>query len=288
MIYKKKLAYLYRLTKKPQNAIEILEKLLKRGKIDFEICYNLAIAYVNIDELEQGKENLKKCISLEPDNPVARKDLGIVYLKMNYADWALDEFQTAINLEPNNSEHYFNYAVALYQTQEYAKADEYFKKMLELDKDNPAYLAYYGENLLALNKKDEAKEILLKTIKSGHASYKAKFTLAKIYFEDKNYKTSRDLLLDIKDAPNNPEILNLLAQNFMKLKEYKTAAGIFNKLTETYPNNHIILCDLAKCETKIGEYNNAKKHLEQALTLFPDFEYGLKILKEVQQNEPEQ
>ncbi len=74
----------------------------------------------------------------------------------------------------------------------------------------------------------------------------------------------------------------------MKLKEYKTAAGIFNKLTETYPNNHIILCDLAKCETKIGEYNNAKKHLEQALTLFPDFEYGLKILKEVQQNEPEQ
>ena len=28
----KKLAYLYRLKKKPQNAIEILEKLLKRGK----------------------------------------------------------------------------------------------------------------------------------------------------------------------------------------------------------------------------------------------------------------
>ncbi len=45
----------------------------------------------------------------------------------------------------------------------------------------------------------------------------------------------------------------------MKLKEYKTAAGIFNKLTETYPNNHIILCDLAKCETKIGEYKMQKK-----------------------------
>ncbi len=134
---------------------------------------------------------------------------------MNYADWALDEFQTAINLEPSNAEHYFNYAVALYQTQEYAKADEYFKTALELDKDNPAYLAYYGENLLALNKRMKQKEILLKTIKSGHASYKAKFTLAKIYFEDKNYKTSRDLLLDIKDAPNNPEIFKPFGAKFL-------------------------------------------------------------------------
>ena len=144
----KKLAYLYRLTKNPQSTIEILEKLLKRGKIDFEIYYNLALAYISKEDFEAGKENLKKCISLEPENPVARKDLGILYLKMNYTDWALDELNKAIQLEPDNPENYFNYAMALNKTQEFEKADEYFKKAIELDKNVSDYYSYYGENLL--------------------------------------------------------------------------------------------------------------------------------------------
>ena len=73
-----------------------------------------------------------------------------------------------------------------------------------------------------------------------------------------------------------------MAQNFMKLKDYKTAAGILSKLKEAYPDNHILLCDLAKCEIKIGEYDNAKENIKKALMQFPGFDYGLKLLKEVE------
>ena len=107
----------------------------------------------------------------------------------------------------------------------------------------------------------------------------------KLYFDEKKYKIAKDLLLDVVNAPNNPEILNLLAKSYMKLKDYKMAAGIFKKLTENYENNHILLCDLANCELNMGEFKNAKEHAKKALMIFPDFEDGLKILKEIQKEE---
>ena len=183
---------------------------------------------------------------------------------MNYTDWALDELNKAIQLEPDNPENYFNYAMALNKTQEFEKADEYFKKAIELDKNVSDYYSYYGENLLLERKNEEALEALKIAINLSPKNYKAKFTIAKIYFEDKKYTISKDLLLDIVDIPN-PEISNLLAKCYMKLKEFKMAAGIFKKLSNEYPNNHILLCDLAKCQIKMEEFENAKENAKDRM-----------------------
>ena len=93
------------------------------------------------------------------------------------------------------------------------------------------------------------------------------------------------MLLDIVDAPNAPEVLNLLAKCYMKLKDFKMAAGIFKKLAGKYSENHLLLCDLAKCEMKIGEVESAKENAKKALLIFPDFEDAIKILKETQKGE---
>ncbi len=92
-------------------------------------------------------------------------------------------------------------------------------------------------------------------------------------------------MLDITDSSGSEEILNLLAKNYMKLKEYETAANIFHKLSHEYPENHLLLCDLARCEIKLGKLDHAKEHIKKALMIFPDFEEGIKLLKEVQNNE---
>ena len=113
---------------------------------------------MNIDELEQGKENLKNVYHW---NQIIRLQGRIwdCIFKDELCRLGFDEFQTAINLEPSNAEHYFNYAVALIiKHKNMPKLMNILKQHFELDKDNPAYLAYYGENLLALGKKDEAKK----------------------------------------------------------------------------------------------------------------------------------
>ena len=89
----KKYAALLRLTGNDEKAIEKLEELIKRGKVDVEIYYNYALSLINLDELEGAKEAFKKCIALEPHNPFVHKDLGLLYLRMNFVDLAVDEFK---------------------------------------------------------------------------------------------------------------------------------------------------------------------------------------------------
>lgn len=86
----KKEAALLRLTGSNEAAVEILDSLVKRGKVDVEIYYNLALCCVNLQNYEDAKDAFLKCIALEPHNPFVHKDLGLLYLKMNMTDWALD------------------------------------------------------------------------------------------------------------------------------------------------------------------------------------------------------
>ena len=69
----KKEASLLRLTGSSQNAIEVLNSLIKRGKIDVEIYYNLALCYINTEDLESAKDAFRKCIAREPHNPFHRQ-----------------------------------------------------------------------------------------------------------------------------------------------------------------------------------------------------------------------
>ena len=92
----KKYAALLRLTGSSQGSIDVLETLIKRGKVDVEIYYNYALSLINLEDLEGAKEAFKKCIALEPHNPFVHKDLGLLYLRMNFVDWAGDEFRQAI------------------------------------------------------------------------------------------------------------------------------------------------------------------------------------------------
>ena len=77
----KKEAALLRLTGADAAAVEILDSLIKRGKVDVEIYYNLALSYANLQNYEDSKDAFLKCIALEPHNPFVHKDLGLLYLK---------------------------------------------------------------------------------------------------------------------------------------------------------------------------------------------------------------
>ena len=75
--------------------------------------YNLAFNYVLLNDHDNAKDMFKKCIELEPQNPYAHKDLGVLYLKMNLYDWAVDEIKEAIQLEDDVAEFHYSLGVAL-------------------------------------------------------------------------------------------------------------------------------------------------------------------------------
>lgn len=276
---KKKGSYLRKLNYFDE-AICVFDGLLKRGKVDIEVYYNLAFCYVELQDNDKAQEMFKKCITLEPNNPYAHKDLGVLYLKMNAYDWALDEIEQAIKLEDDVAEFHYSYGVCNMMLNKTDVAKEAFKKAVELDNTSADAFAYLGYIALIENQLDASFELLQKALKIDPTNFLAKNHLAKYYFSQAKYETAKELLLDVIQTTKDDETMNMLAISYMETKEEENAMGIFSKLIARYPQNHILLTNLAKCELKCNRKKEAQEHLRQALLIFDDYEPALKLLGE--------
>ena len=282
----KKLAQLYRLNGAPYQAMEVLNALIKRGKIDKELYFEHALCAMKTEDFEKAKNSYRKVLQLDPDDAIAHKDLALLYLNMNLAEWAEDEIQTAYKLAPLDSEVLMGYAVYLYKVQDFEKAETYFKSALNIEPDNSEFLICYGVNLNAQNKLDEAAEVLERALKIDPKNYDGRFYLSRVYFNLKKYAKAKKILEElVREKGDDIEAVNLLGLSYMKLKEWDRAKDIFKELIVKSPQNHIVLVNAGKCALELKEFEEAKEYARQALEIFSDFEDAIKILKKVEANE---
>ncbi len=281
---KKKGAYLRKLQRFEQS-IEIFNGLIKRGKIDVEVYYNLAFNYVLTFGYDNAKEMFKKCIALEPNNPYAHKDLGVLYLKMNCYDWAVDEMKKAIELEDDIAEFHYSLGVCLMTLSKIDEAKSAFENALKIEPEYVDALAYYGYIYLLDRNFNKALEILQQAIKIDPNNFLAKSHLAKYYFAVEKFDIAKQFLLDITATTKDDETLNMLAICYMNTDEFENAMNLFRKLLDKYPENHILLTNLAKCEYKLKDKTLALEHLRRALLIFDEYEEATKLLEEIKADE---
>ncbi len=277
----KKKGTLLRKLNRYEESVDTFKILLNRGKIDVEVYYNLAFNYIEMGDFDNAKEMFKKCITLEPQNPYAHKDLGVLYLKMNCYDWAVDEMQEAIKLEDDVSEFHYSLGVSYMMLSRIDEAKESFKKAIEYEPENADALAYLGYVYLIERDKEKALKTLQKALKIDPNNFLAKNHIAKYYFQEGKYDIAIEFLLDIVQSIKDDETLNMLAICYLEQKQYENAMGIFYKLANKYPNNHILLTNLAKCEIKCSKISEAQEHLRQALMIFDDYKEALDLLEEI-------
>lgn len=264
-----------------EESIDTFTILLNRGKIDVEVYYNLAFNYIEMNDYDGAKEMFKKCITLEPQNPYAHKDLGVLYLKMNCYDWAVDEMLEAIKLEGDVSEFHYSLGVAYMMLSKIDEAKTAFCDAIKYDSANADAYAYLGYIYLLERDKQKALNTLQTALKIDANNFLAKSYIAKSYFQDGKYDIAKEFLLDIIQTTKDDETMNMLAVCYMETNEYENAMGIFYKLAHSYPNNHILLTNLAKCELKCNKKAEAQEHLRQALLIFDDYQEALDLLEEI-------
>jgi Tfp pilus assembly protein PilF len=64
-----------------QKGIELLDKVVEKSQ-NIPVAYiNLGIAHAKLGNLKAAEDNLKIALSLEPDNPVANNEYGLLYRK---------------------------------------------------------------------------------------------------------------------------------------------------------------------------------------------------------------
>ena len=264
-----------------EEAIQVLQQLLNRGRIDVELYYNLAYSYVALGDYDNAKEMFKKCIILEPENPYAHKDLGVLYLKMNCYDWAVDEMLEAINLEKDVAEFHYSLGVSYLMLSKVQEAKQALIKADELEPNTPDTLAFLGYAYMLERDFDSAIKPLQKALAIEPDNFLAKSHSAKYYFQMKKYDVAKQFLQDIIEQVQDDETVNMLGICYLEEENYEDALGLFFKLIKSYPDNHILLTNLAKCEYKCNKKDEALEHIRRALMIFDDYKEALELLEEI-------
>jgi tetratricopeptide (TPR) repeat protein len=154
-------------------AIPYFKKRIELGEENVNAVRNLAFCYLKTEKYDLAAVNLEKAIAIKPDDAIMRQMLGKIYVFTTHIDKAIVHYKAAlqdttgslsaadkcevygdlgycylaqrepvdavlyleraVKCDPKNAEYLFNLASAYHLDNRLEQANEYYKKVLELD-----------------------------------------------------------------------------------------------------------------------------------------------------------
>ena len=275
-----KLANLYIEVRQFRQAKDLYDSIILKSSPSSEILYQYAILSTQLYDTSTAEKIFKKVIKMNPENAVAHKDLGVIYLNQRLFDYAEDEFKTAMKLAPEDFDIIFEYANYLYSVSKYKEADEYYDKALSI-KDDVVAKSLQAINKIELNELGEAKNLIESALSEQPEHEYIQFLAGRIYYSMKDYEKAK--IYFIKSLEQNPdkETKNLLALSYYQLGEYEKALNIFKALLKDNQENISLLLSEAKCYEKMNDVDNALKVLDKLTDIFPECEEAHEIIRRI-------
>ncbi len=275
-----KLANLYIETRNFRQAKDLYDSIILKASPSSEVLYQYAILSTQLYDTGTAEKIFKKVIKMNPENAIAHKDLGVIYLNQRLFDYAEDEFKTAMELAPNDFDIIFEYANYLYSVSKYEEADEYYDKALAI-KDDVVAKSLQAINKIELNQLDNARELIESALTEQPEHEYIQFLAGRIYYSMEDYEKAK--IYFIKSLEQNPDIetKNLLALCYYQLGEYDKALNIFKALLEKSSENISLLLNEAKCYEKMNEIDKALEVLDKLTDIFPECEEAHEIIRRI-------
>lgn len=190
--------------------IRAYEKAIRKFP-NFQRAYkNVALAYIQMQDYDNGREYLVKAIELGNQEGDSFGLLGYCYLNADKNESALDAYRIAGVLSPNNKDWQVGKATAL---QRIGMHEESIGKFNELIEANPKTKAYYtaaANSSLSLGDDMQAAKYLELLVRRGIADTPAKMLLGDIYLNQKLYSLSTEVYGDVLESSSNPDISRLV------------------------------------------------------------------------------
>lgn len=277
----RKLAGIYIKIHQYSNAKVLYEKILIQGNVSPEIYYEFAHLCVKTNDMDKAEKILKKVVDLNPEFAMAHKDLGVLYLSKRLFDYAQDEFNKALELAPDNFEVLFEYANYLHATTDFAKADEYYQKALEVNLHDADALAFSALNKIHLNELDNAYEQITHAIEHDTNNGFMYFIAGKIRYIQKMYEDAKMYFVKSYELEKTYDCEHMLGLCYYELGNYEQANGIFKHMLEKNPLNVNLLLNSAHCYEKLGDKDSALAVLDKVVDTFPECEEAQEMIRAI-------
>ncbi|MCL2313850.1 MAG: tetratricopeptide repeat protein [Proteobacteria bacterium] len=154
---------------------------------------------------------------------------------------------------------------------DFNKAQTYFQKASETDKQNPIYLLAQSRVLMSSRRFQEAAALLGRIIKEYPANVEAPLLLGRYYQERYRFKIALPLFekaLDIE--PNNLEALRGAADCLLELTRWSQATAMLQRLLTQTPADVQVAIRLGRASFEAGHYTQAVHWYQKSLEQIPN------------------
>ncbi|ADD66873.1 Tetratricopeptide TPR_2 repeat protein [Denitrovibrio acetiphilus DSM 12809] len=252
---------------------EALDDYISASDLDsnFIASAKLADHYIETGDNDKAIVYLKKVIDASPDMVLAKFRLAQILSKIGKTEEAEGYF-TAILDFLNESEKIYvlkSLANMAFERNEYAKAEEYFARAFEIDKDiQTAYsLAIMAESAgETATAKKWYQEIL--TIRPDFVE--ASKRLAIIYLKDGEPEEALTAVQKVGDIYQDVDYHRIVAQAYNDMGEHKKSIEVLTAAVKENPAEVKLYLDLALALDKQGDRKDAENVIKSGMKYFPD------------------
>jgi len=219
------------------------------------------------NEVWKTEETLWYDVTLKsPKNPRALMNYGLALMSRGDYAGAETYFDRGLNLVPYYSNLHVNKAIVKDAMNQPAEAERFFKNGVVYGSDKPVSYFFYGRFLNKHGRIPEAVQHLNKALELTQAYLPARSLLMRIYYEQSEFEKLALLANQmLQIVPNNQE-----AVNYLNLSKGKSRLDIAmeNARTNKTPENLVTL-SLAYYEAH--QFENSIDAAQSALKLRPDY-----------------
>ena len=267
-------------TREPAWAVSATDAVLEALAIDPDlpqVRLSLATIYLGTGRSELSEDQVRRVIEEQPSNSDAHRILGQTLAGQGRLDEALEEYQRAIGLRPNYWRHHGDLGLLYSQVGRRPLAAAEFRRVTELMPASARGFQMLGAVYQTLGEIAEARANYERALELGELP--GTYTnLGLLHYADQNYPAATEAFERARDlSPNDFRFRRNLGDAYRELgrtedahSEYERAVELVADLADVDPTNATLLGQRAVLESLVGEFDEARRHVDEAVRLTPD------------------
>nr|WP_233267465.1 XrtA/PEP-CTERM system TPR-repeat protein PrsT [Paraglaciecola sp. L3A3] len=213
--------------------------------------------------------SLKNAIQADPKSAVARFELGRLYIQQKQYENAEKELNRAMEYGFEPSKVLPLLTQAYHRTGAYSAISKIEHHQAGLTASEQAEIGYFKVlSLVRLNKLEDARVLITELADLDSNSIFKGLTAAYEKVVDRDYQAALDETILLKEqAPQNAEVLKLLAQLYLSLKQPDSAVEVFTEYVGLFPEDNQTMFVLAKLLVDTGKASSAEPYIDKLLLI---------------------
>lgn len=237
----------------PEAAISILEHAENRSKLTLAKLINIKGECLSeIGKLEQAAEEFQKAMAISTIFTAAYKNHANTHLKLGNLNKAIESLRHIDNVSP-------------------------------MDNDRSVLI---GNTLIQMGEQEKGTQYMNEALRKCPSSQRCNLLkqFATIYISNEMYNEAEQAFSNLLDSNQDAETFNQLGISLRQQHKYAESEQCYLKALKVYPDNPIILYNLAVLYIASKNFSGAIKYLNRAVKANPDFKDAIVLLEKVEHN----